>query len=400
MKPIFTMSPKLANQKDIAKFKADCVDTENKIATVRRMFNHYLIIDDVPPKLFLESPAAASYDNDGTVVFKYNVTDDLLEVKNCSLTVNLKGGAPVVNLTDKSNLTGQYMYFGGNGENNLRVIMLNEDMISVNGSATQFHVPYFFEAAWMHKHNGTYYFSYSTNPGNGTRIDYMTSDNPTTGFTYGGVVSLQPPNNNNNNHHSIFEFNGTWYQAYHNRYVARQAGIPPTYKRNLCLDSIYHNEDGSIDTMVNTVDGLKQVGYLNPFVRVEAETMNTQKGINTEVCSEGGMNVTNIEDGDWINVRGVDFGSTGAGAFTASIASDMKVGASKGGSIEIRIDDVSGTLIGTVPVSYTGGLDVWKLETIAIEKVTGVHDVYFVFTGENAENLFNFDYWHFIQKNS
>lgn len=290
-----------------------------------------------------------------------------------------------------------YIYFGGNGENNMRIIKLNEDMISVDGSATQFTVPYFFEAAWMHKHNGTYYFSYSTNPGNGMRIDYMTSDNPTTGFTYGGVVSLQPPENNNNNHHAIFKFNGTWYQAYHNRYVARQAGIPPTYKRNLCLDQIYHNEDGSIDTMVNTLDGLKQVGYVNPFVRVEAETMNTQNGINTEVCSEGGMNVTNTENGDWINVRGVDFGSTGAGAFTASIASVMKVGVSKGGSIEIRIDDVSGKLIGTVPVSYTGGLDVWKLEKIAIEEVTGVHDVYFVFTGENVENLFNFDYWYFTE---
>jgi arabinoxylan arabinofuranohydrolase len=291
-----------------------------------------------------------------------------------------------------------YMYFGGNGEDNLRVIMLNEDMISVDGSATQFHVPYFFEAAWMHKHNGTYYFSYSTNPSNELRIDYMTSDNPTSGFTYGGIVSPQPPENNNNNHQAIFEFNETWYQAYHNRYVAGQAGIPPVYKRNLCLDSIYHNPDGTIVTMVNTLDGLPQLGYIDPFVRVEAETMNAQNGIYTEVCSKGGMSLTNIEDGDWIKVRGVDFGSTGPGTFTASVASDMKYRSTKGGSIEIRIDGVSGTLIGTVPVSFTGGPDVWKPETIAVEEVTGVHDVYFVFTGEDDENIFNFDYWYFTEK--
>lgn len=291
-----------------------------------------------------------------------------------------------------------YMYFGGNGEDNLRVIRLNNDMISVDGAATQFHVPYFFEAAWMHKHNGTYYFSYSTNPTNGMRIDYMTSDNPTSDFTYGGIVSPQPPENNNNNHQAIFEFKGRWYQAYHNRYVARQAGIPPVYKRNLCLDSIYHNPDGSIETMVNTLDGLPQVGYLNPFERVEAETMDDQSGIYTEECSEGGMNLTNIENGDWIKLRGVDFGSTGPAAFTASIASEMKYGSSKGGFIEIRIDDVDGTLIGSVPVSYTGGADMWKSETIAIEEVSGVHDVYFVFTGEDDENLFNFDYWYFVEK--
>lgn len=291
-----------------------------------------------------------------------------------------------------------YMYFGGNGEDNLRIIKLNEDMVSVDGAATQFHVPYFFEAAWMHKNNGTYYLSYSTNPSNGLRIDYMTSDSPTTGFVYGGVLSLQPPNNNNNNHQAIFKFNGQWYQAYHNRIVAQRAGIPTTYKRNICLDQFSHNEDGSIQTMVNTVDGVEQVGYVNPFVRVEAETIDDQNGIETEVHSAGGMNVTNIADGDWIRVRGVDFGTTGAAAFTASVASDTKIGSSKNESIEIRLDNVTGTLIGTVPVSNTGGLDIWKTETVAIEEATGVHDVYFVFKGENSENLFNFDYWQFIQK--
>jgi arabinoxylan arabinofuranohydrolase len=291
-----------------------------------------------------------------------------------------------------------YMYFGGNGEDNLRVIKLNEDMSSLADSAERFNVPYFFEAAWMHKHNGVYYFSYSTNPANGMRIDYMTSDNPTTGFTYGGVLSPQPPNNSNNNHHATFEFNGEWYEAYHNRIVAQQEGIPTTYKRNLCLDQFSHNADSTIETMVNTVDGVVQIGYVDPYVRVEAETMNDQDGIETEVCSVGGMNVTNIADSEWVKVRGVDFGSTGPAAFTASVASDIKIGSSTGETIEIRLDDETGTLIGTVPISYTGGSDGWKTETIAVEDSSGVHDVYFVFRGEGSENLFNFDHWHFIEK--
>lgn len=291
-----------------------------------------------------------------------------------------------------------YLYFGGNGEDNLRVIRLNEDMISVDGAATTFHVPFFFEAAWMHKHEGNYYFTYSTNPANGMRIDYMVSDNPTSGFTYGGVLSPQPPNNNNNNHQAIFKLDGQWYQAYHNRFVAQQNGIPTTYKRNLCLDQFSHNEDGSIKTMVNTRDGLQQIVAVNPYERVEAETMNDQSGIETDVNQAGGMHVTSLEDGDWIRVRGVNFGQNGPAAFSAVLACESKVGATKGASLEIRTDDVSGTLIGTVPVSYTGGAEEWKTETAAVSQVTGEHDVYFVISGENVENLFNFDSWTFIEK--
>jgi hypothetical protein len=109
------------------------------------------------------------------------------------------------------------------------------------------------------------------------------------------------------------------------------------------------------------------------------------------------MYVTDIENGDWIKVRGVDFGTTGAVAFSAEIASDLQIGTSSGGTIEIRLDDEEGTLIGTVPVSYTGGADVWKSETIGIDEVTGTHDVYFVFKGGNSSDLFNFDHWQFIE---
>jgi arabinoxylan arabinofuranohydrolase len=55
-----------------------------------------------------------------------------------------------------------YLYFGGNGQGNTRVIKLNGDMISINGSASQIVAPRFFEDSWIHKYNGKYYYSYST----------------------------------------------------------------------------------------------------------------------------------------------------------------------------------------------------------------------------------------------
>jgi len=41
---------------------------------------------------------------------------------------------------------------------------------------------------------------------------------------------------------------------------------------------------------------------------------------------------------------------------------------------------------------------VWEKVSTDIKNITGVHDIYFVFAGENPDNLFKFDYWHFTEK--
>ena len=83
--------------------------------------------------------------------------------------------------------------------------------------------------------------------------------------------------------------------------------------------------------------GAPQVGTLNPYVRQEAETIAWESGVETEPSSEGGMNVGCIENGDYIKVKGVAFG-TGATSFTARVAS-----ATSGGRIELRLDSATGT---------------------------------------------------------
>jgi arabinoxylan arabinofuranohydrolase len=281
-----------------------------------------------------------------------------------------------------------YLTFGGNGDDNARIIRLNEDMVSVSGPAIALSVPSYFEASWMFKQNGLYYFSYSTNPAAGLRIDYLTSSSPTSGFSYRGVVADQPPSNNNNNHHSIFSFEGSWYHAYHNRVVATQAGTPTTYRRNLALDRLEFNSDGTIQQVTYTTDGLPQLASLNPYLRVEAETTNAQSGIETEPCSAGGMDVTDLQDGDWIKVRGVDFASTGAQSFSASVAGTTS------GSIELRLDSLTGAIIGTCPVVATGGAQTWVSTTCPVSGATGVHDLYLRFGGVGSP-LFNVDYWQF-----
>ncbi|MDF2871397.1 MAG: hypothetical protein K0R05_2972 [Anaerocolumna sp.] len=80
------------------------------------------------------------------------------------------------------------------------------------------------------------------------------------------------------------------------------------------------------------------VGYLNPYIRNEAETNAWAQGINTEPCSQGGINVCHIDDGDYIRVSSVDFGEVGPEAFQVCVAA-----ASGGGAIEIRLDSMGGT---------------------------------------------------------
>ncbi|RYG44360.1 MAG: alpha-N-arabinofuranosidase, partial [Chitinophagaceae bacterium] len=98
----------------------------------------------------------------------------------------------------------------------------------------------FFEAAWLHKYNGKYYFSYST--GDTHFISYATGDNPYGPFTYQGVI-LQPVEGWTN-HHSIVEIKGRWYIFYHDVQLSGK-----THLRNVKVTALQHNPDGSIQTI-------------------------------------------------------------------------------------------------------------------------------------------------------
>jgi len=279
-----------------------------------------------------------------------------------------------------------YLSFGGNGETNARIIKLGADLVSVSGSAAMLAPTGFFEASFLFKRKSTYYFAYSSDSAHGLRIDYLSSSSPMSGYTYRGVLAGQPPVNDNNNHASEFEFMGQWYHAYHNRSVAKQAGIDATYKRNLALEVLNFKSDDTIEQVTYTTDGVPQVGSLNPYVRVEAETMKAQSGIETEPCSDGGMDVTSIADGDWVSVRGVDFGA-GAKTFSARVAS-----ASAQGAIEVRSGSPTGTVLATCDVPATGGAQKWQATTCNVSGATGiVKDLYFRFKGGG----FAFDSWQF-----
>ena len=99
----------------------------------------------------------------------------------------------------------------------------------------------FFEASWMHKYKGKYYFSYST--GDTHLLCYAIGDNPHGPFVYQGVI-LNPVVGWTT-HHSIVEFKGKWYLFHHD--CVPSGGI--TWLRSLKVVALEYDSDGKILTI-------------------------------------------------------------------------------------------------------------------------------------------------------
>lgn len=98
----------------------------------------------------------------------------------------------------------------------------------------------FFEAAWVHKYNGKYYFSYST--GDTHFIAYGMGDSPYGPFTHQG--NILEPVQGWTNHHSIVQFEGKWYLFYHDTELSDK-----TQLRNIKMTELIHNANGTIQTI-------------------------------------------------------------------------------------------------------------------------------------------------------
>nr|WP_281281729.1 RICIN domain-containing protein [Paenibacillus oralis] len=312
-----------------------------------------------------------------------------------------------------------YLYFGGGipgGDNptqnqwaspkTARVIKLSSDMIHTEGNAQLLDAPFFFEDSGIHKYNGKYYYSYCSNfggnhpPGSPPpgEIAYMVSNNPMGPFTYVKSILRNPAvffGVGGNNHHTIFSFNNKWYITYHAQTVSKALlGDGMGYRSPHINELTYSGNE--IVPVQGTMQGVSQTKHLNPYQRTEAETIGWNGGILTEVSQAPGgmvpsvnMNVTDIHNGHWVAVGNADFGSTGATSFKANVASTVV------GQIEIRLDSPKGQVIGTLNVTPTGGNQVWRLQETNVNRVTGVHNIYFMFKGASGQRLFNFDYWQF-----
>ncbi|HNU77522.1 MAG: glycoside hydrolase family 43 protein [Prolixibacteraceae bacterium] len=306
---------------------------------------------------------------------------------------------PTVAIDDK----GQAWLYWGNPK--LWYVRLNEDMVSYDRSMGQNGIisidmtaeafgfkegrdgkpgTTYTEGPWLYKRNNLYYMAFAA-AGIPEYLAYSTAPSPEGPWTYKGIIMERAPHLAFTNHPAIIDFKGNSYLFYHDQDLSKGQG----FKRSVSVEQFNYNADGTIPLIIPTKEGIKQsVANLNPFKKVEAETMAWSEGVKTASDSKTGVYVTQIDNGDYIKVRSVDF-DKGARKFKASVAS-----ASAAGQIEIRTGSIDGELLGVCEVKNSDRMQKWTAQSCKVKKTRGVQDLYFVFKGGEGP-LFNFDWWRF-----
>jgi len=141
-----------------------------------------------------------------------------------------------------------------------KIVKLNSDMIHtagpiddliINGFPSDDAKKKYGEAPFLHKHNGLYYFSFSTGwPG---QIVYTTSMTPMGPYTYRGVVLDY--RTISTNHHAIMDFGGKSYLFYHDNLLPGGGD----FRRSIAIDYLSYNTDGTINEVKPTRSGVSPV---------------------------------------------------------------------------------------------------------------------------------------------
>jgi hypothetical protein len=280
---------------------------------------------------------------------------------------------------------------------------LSSDMHSIEGevhdSLLTYEEHFFNEGSSVRKRNGIYYYVYGSHSQHGesncASLDYATSTSPLGPYTYRGVIIDNWGSGRNlvNNHGCITEINGRWYIAYHRPTHASST------MRKACLEPITFNEDGSINKVEMTTQGIG--GPISPFLRMDAARACLMSG-NVMVKVRRPENdipveyLASIRDGDCAYWKYYDFSDSKVSRFICKTWDRNE--ASK---IEIRLDSPEGELIGTCDVPKMNGETAYSIHETSVKPVTGKHAVVLVFRKDGSvpadQDLMNLEWFLFTE---
>ena len=321
-----------------------------------------------------------------------------------------------------------YMYWGNPY---IYYIKLNEDMISTSGDIyvvnpqdgvarpvkeegakinlrapwsqkATWAIQHYQEGPWFYKRNGKYYLGFASTccP---EALGYAMSDSPTGPWKEMGYI-MRPTERDRGNHPGICDFKGHSYVFGQNYDLMHLETFHHHERRAVSAQEITYNADGTIQELPYWLDQkpMQQLHWLNPYTRVEAETMNWGFGLktakmgieNTGVVKDmpastgkKNMYVFDVNDGEYIRLRGVDFGSKAAKQFAIIAA------ATGSANVTLRLDSNEGDVIGTAVIKSTGSVDKYKTFTAKVKNTTGVHDLYICF--DKTQGDVHLDWWQF-----
>lgn len=167
-------------------------------------------------------------------------------------------------------ISGKYYLYWGNGY--MAGAELNEDMLSINEETTVLMTPQggslqdyaYREAPYVFFRNGIYYFLWSVDDTGSPNyhVAYGTSDSPLGPIEVADqpIVLIQAPDKEiyGTAHNSVLQIPGTdeWYIVYHRinkNYINNKPGV----HREVCIDKMEFNTDGTIRPVVPTHEGVR-----------------------------------------------------------------------------------------------------------------------------------------------
>lgn len=241
----------------------------------------------------------------------------------------------------------------------------------------------FHEGSSMRKRNGIYYLLYADiSRGRPTCLSYAMSKSPLGPFVKGGIIidntGCDPETWNN--HGCIAQFNGNWYVFYH------RSTQNSRYNRRVCVEPITFNDDGTINEVEMTTQGVSDP--LDALRLLDASRACMLFGETYIDANDSEEYLKVLKSGDWAAYKYINFHSkikhfqvTASGMYYP-------------GEIELRIDRPNGRLIGRCDIMTTGGWNCWKTFTCPIESTEGIHVLYLVFKGSWGRpfNILNFKF--------
>ncbi|ESQ90745.1 arabinan endo-1,5-alpha-L-arabinosidase [Asticcacaulis sp. AC460] len=171
------------------------------------------------------------------------------------------GAQPIDQMVFRDDDGQFYMYYGG--WKHCNVVKLSNDLLSVVPFPDEELYkeitpdPAYVEGSFMVKRKGVYYLMWSEGEWTGPdyRVAYAMSTSPFGPFKRIGTVLEQDTHiARGAGHHSVVNIPGTddWYLAYHRRPLDTQDGN----QREVAIEHMYFNEDGTIRPVVMTDEGV------------------------------------------------------------------------------------------------------------------------------------------------
>ena len=293
-----------------------------------------------------------------------------------------------------------YLYWGNP---HTYYALLNDDMTSLKSGITQLpHIEHYQEGPWLYKREGNYYLAYASTccP---EALGYAMSKSPTGPWEPKGYI-MRPTPRDRGNHPGICSFKGHNY-VFGQNYDLMHIDLQEHHeRRSVSFTEMEYNADGTIKEVPYWLDQepAKQLCWQNPYQRVEAETMNWGYGLKTAkmgIANTGivkdmplstgkrNMYVYDLNAGEYIRLRGVDFGTRGAKQVMMTAASTGIC------QLVIRLDAVDGPVVATLNVKSTGNLEKYKQFVAKTTAVQGVHDLYICV--EQVQGDVRLDWWQF-----